>query len=84
MKRLLYVAVMMAALVVVPILSSAVLAQSVPFDRNTCLQNCAWLRNSARNPGGYQVYYNCMSGCESRFWSDFDKNSRDLEKDLGK
>ena len=82
MKHLLYVAVVTAALIIIPILSAVALAQSVPSDRNLCRQNCLLLLGSA---GGSMAYYNnCMSGCESRFWSDFDKNSRDLEKDRGK
>ncbi len=82
MKHLLYVAVVTAALMIIPILSAVALAQSVPSDRNLCRQNCSLLLDSARTPMDY--YNNCMSGCESRFWSDFDKNSRDLEKDRGK
>ncbi len=85
MKHLLYVAVVTAALMIIPILSAVALAQSVPSDRNLCRQNCSLLLDSTRIPGDPMGYYNnCMSGCESRFWSDFDKNSRDLEKDLGK
>jgi len=82
MKTSLYVAILIAAVVIVSILSYAVLAQSVPFDRDLCIQNCAWLRPHGRNYGQYQNYANCMARCESEFWKRFDKNSEELEKEL--
>ncbi|HTY25002.1 MAG TPA: hypothetical protein VMC85_17860 [Desulfomonilaceae bacterium] len=85
MKSLLYAAVLVAAVAIVPILSHVVLAQDTSgFDRNLCIQNCAWLKPYGYNYGQYSNYYNCMAGCESRFWKDFDRNSRDLEKQLDK
>ena len=79
MKPLLYGAILLAALAMVPILSHAVLAQGdAGFDRNSCIQGCAWLRPLGYNYGQYANYYNCMSRCESRFWREFDQNTRDL------
>jgi len=83
MKTSLYVAILVAALVVVSVLSYAVLAQDTSgFDRNLCLQNCSWLKPYGRNYGQYMNYYNCTAACESRFWKQFDKNSEELEKEV--
>jgi hypothetical protein len=84
MKLLMYGVIPIAALAMVPILAYAVLAQDAPgFNRETCIQGCAWLRPFGYyNYGQYMNYYNCLSGCESRFWQEFDKNTEDLEKEL--
>jgi len=45
MKSSLYVAILIAVLAIVPLLSHPVLAQGTAgFDRNSCIQNCAWLK----------------------------------------
>jgi hypothetical protein len=83
MKTSLYIMVLLAALVMAPIISSVVMAQSAGGDRELCLQNCSWLRPwGGRNYGGYANYYNCVAGCESQFWSDFDRNTERLERKL--
>lgn len=84
MKPLLYGAILIAALAMVPILSHGVLAQGAAgFDRNSCIQNCGWLKPLGHySYGQYMNYYNCTSRCESRFWQEFDENTRDLKKKL--
>ncbi|HTY26146.1 MAG TPA: hypothetical protein VMC85_23650 [Desulfomonilaceae bacterium] len=83
MKSSIYVAILIAALAIVPLLSHPVLAQGAAgFDRNSCIQNCAWLKPFGYNYGQYMNYYNCVARCESRFWQEFDRNSRELEEDL--
>ncbi len=78
MKLLIYSAIVMAALAMIPMLTHTVEAQGA-FDRNSCIQNCAWLRPYGNNFGQYMNYSNCLARCESEFWKQFDKNTRDLE-----
>jgi hypothetical protein len=75
---------LIVALAMIPILSHAVLAQrTAGFDRNSCIQSCAWLKPFGYNSyGQYMNYYNCMARCESRFWREFDMKARDLMNDL--
>ena len=81
MKALVYISVIIAALLVVPMISSIAMAQSVPFDRNLCNQNCAWLKGGARGGyGGYMNYANCIASCDSQFWKDVDRITGDTEK----
>jgi hypothetical protein len=82
MNSSLYVAILIAALTITQVLSDGVLAQSTEFDLSLCQQNCAWLKPHGNMPGQYMNYYNCIAGCQSRFWKDFDSNSRKLEKEL--
>ena len=83
MKTLIYMMILFAALVMVPMLSNVVTAQSPGFDREQCLQNCSWLKPwGGRSYGQYLNYANCVSGCESRFWSEFDRNTDRLENKL--
>ena len=82
MKSAIYIVILLAAMVMAPILSNVVLAQTTGFDRERCLQNCAWLRPWGNNYGQYANYYNCVSGCESQFWSDFDRNTEKMERRL--
>ena len=82
MKTSVYIMILLAALVMAPIISNVVMAQSAAGDRQLCLQNCAWLRPWGGNYGQYSNYYHCMAGCESQFWSDFDRNTGRLEKKL--
>ncbi len=82
MKILIFGAIVLAAMAMVPILSYNVPAQGAPgFDRHSCLQNCAWLRPFGNNFGQYMNYHNCIARCESQFWQHFDRNTKDLEKD---
>ena len=82
MRSLLYVAILFAVLTITLILSYSVLAESTAVDLNLCQQDCAWLKPHGNMPGQYMNYYNCMARCQSRFWTDFDSNSRKLEKEL--
>ena len=82
MKTLLYIMILLTVLVRVPMLSNVVTAQELGQDRELCLQNCAWLRPWGNNYGGYANYYKCVSGCESQFWSDFDRNTERLQNKL--
>jgi hypothetical protein len=79
MRPLAYVTVLTAALVLVPLLSDTVLAQSVPFDRNLCQQNCGSLIAGAGSSGGYANYYSCMSKCTDQFWKDAEKTTGKLK-----
>ncbi|HTY24058.1 MAG TPA: hypothetical protein VMC85_13065 [Desulfomonilaceae bacterium] len=80
MKTSLYVAILIATLAVVPILSSAVLAaqDSAGSDHNLCIQSCAW--PFSNNAGQYQTQANCTVGCDSSFWKAFDRKARELDK----
>lgn len=80
MRPLAYIVVLTAALVVLPALADVVMAQSVPFDRNLCQQNCGSLIAGAGSPGGYANYYSCMSKCNTQFWNDAEKTSGKSEK----
>ncbi len=81
MKILIFSAIVLTAMAMITIPSHNVLAQGAPdFDRHSCLQNCAWLRPYGNNYGQYMNYHNCIARCESRFWQQFDRNTRDLEK----
>jgi len=80
MKALVYISVIIVALLVVPMISSIAMAQSVPFDRNLCNQNCSWLKSGARSPGGYMNYANCIANCDSQFWRSIDRITGDTEK----
>jgi len=82
MRSLAYILVLVAALVAVPVLSNVVVAQSVPFDRNLCQQNCAWLMGGARSYGGYANYYTCMANCNSRFWKGIERQTEETERSL--
>lgn len=82
MKTTLYMGIIIAALAMVPMLSCAVLAQGPAFDRNSCIRNCAWLRPYNYNYGQYMNYHNCMARCESLFWRQFDKDTRQLENKI--
>jgi hypothetical protein len=79
MRPLAYIIVLTAALVLVPLLSYTVPAQSVPFDRNLCQQNCGSLSAGAGSSGGYANYYSCMSKCSDQFWKDEEKTTRKLK-----
>ncbi len=80
MKASLYVAILVATLTIIPILSYTAMAQGTGFDLNSCQQNCAWLRPYGNNYGQYMNYANCMAGCQSQFWKNFDRNTSELEK----
>jgi hypothetical protein len=84
MKTLVYVMILFAALVMVPMLSHVVTAQSGDpgQDRELCLQNCSWLKPWGNNYGQYINYSNCVSGCESQFWRQFDRNTDRLENGI--
>jgi len=88
MKTALYITMMIAALVMVPILASVVTAQQ-SFDRELCLRNCNWLSPwGASNRGNYggnyasPNYSSCVAGCENQFWNEFDRNTERLEQRL--
>jgi len=80
MKTLAYILVLMAVLVAVPVLSNIVGAQSVPFDRNLCQQNCGSLMAGAGSSGGYSNYYACMQKCDTQFWNDVDRENGKTER----
>jgi len=83
MKTSIYITVLLGALVVVPIISSVVTAQTPPFDRQSCLNSCPALRHE--EGGAYSSYvnfHNCVASCESQFWNDFDRNIGSLEREL--
>jgi len=79
MRPLMYILVLIAALVAVPIISNIVVAQSVPFDRNQCQQNCSW-QMSSPSYGSYSNYYSCMKKCDTQAWKDIDRDTRDTER----
>ncbi len=83
MKFSVVVLLLVVASLAVPILSFTAAAQ-VPFDRDSCLRNCAWLKPVGRDYGGWMNYNNCVAGCEKRFWDEFDQKTKDLEREGGK
>ena len=72
MKTSIYIMILLAVFVMVPIISDVVMAQPADADRQLCLQNCARLGPWGNDYGQYSNYYHCVAGCESQFWSDFD------------
>jgi hypothetical protein len=67
------------------------LAQNGGFDLNTCQRECRLrfglepqseieeLRRGS-GTGSYYEYANCIAGCNSQFWKEFDKNIDNLER----
>jgi hypothetical protein len=63
------------------------------FDRESCEQDCRSRfgvdlyelhRGGFRGgpgSGGYYAYASCIQSCNTRFWKDFDRNTRDLERE---
>jgi hypothetical protein len=64
------------------------------FDRESCEQDCRsrfgvdlyeLQRHGGgfRGPGtgGYYAYAQCIQSCNTRFWKDFDRDMRDLERE---
>ncbi len=86
MKTAVFILILATALVTIPIITNVAMAQAPGFDRERCLENCAWLTpwNSdfGSNYGGYRNYSNCIAGCESQFWTEFDNNTNRLEQRL--
>lgn len=63
------------------------------FDKESCEQDCRsrfgvdlyelhgrGFRGGSTT-GGYYVYAACIQSCNTRFWKDFDRNTRDLERE---
>ncbi len=86
MKTALYVIMIMAALVTVPILTNVVGAQSVGSDSEQCLESCPWLSPSDSSydsdHGSYADYSDCMARCENRFRNSVDEDAEVLEEEL--
>ncbi|HTY23185.1 MAG TPA: hypothetical protein VMC85_08645 [Desulfomonilaceae bacterium] len=82
MKTFLYVAILIATLAVVPILSSTVLAaqDTAASDHSLCMQSCAWPFSNIA--GQYQTKANCTVGCDSLLRKAFGGNQRELDKGL--
>jgi hypothetical protein len=68
------------------------LAQNGGFDLNTCQRECR-LRfgyepqsemeehfGRGSGAGSYYQYANCIAGCNSQFWKEFDDNTEKLER----
>jgi hypothetical protein len=63
------------------------------FDRNSCEQDCRsrfgidmyGLSNvgfrGGSGRGGYYAYAACIQSCNNRFWNDFDRSMRNLERE---
>jgi len=60
------------------------------FDRESCEQNCRSLYGVDpyfRGGGGFgdrgrfYVYAQCVDSCNNKFWKEFDRRTRDLQKD---
>lgn len=84
MKSLVVALFLAFAFMAVPILAPTAAAQ-VPFDRDSCLRGCAWLKPiGSRSYGGWMNYSNCVSDCEKRFWADFDDKTGELERERDK
>lgn len=82
MKTALYIMILLAALVMVPIISNVITAQAPALDRKLCLQNCSTLRPWINDYGGIAYYINCLVGCDSQFWGEVDRNTERQEKKL--
>ncbi len=92
MKTSVYLMILLAVLVVVPIISNVVMAQA-GFDRETCLQSCGLGRPSplsqpSPSPWGVNrsawsnYYIKCVNKCESQFSSEIGRNTERLERKL--
>ncbi|MHB8204109.1 MAG: hypothetical protein ACYDHG_10470 [Desulfomonilaceae bacterium] len=63
----------------------AVSQQNATRDRTQCIEKCR-----ERNGGGYfwgegsgnqQIYYQCLTGCEKKFWIEWEKEMDKVKKD---
>jgi predicted lipoprotein with Yx(FWY)xxD motif len=59
------------------------------FDKESCEQNCRslygvdpyWRGGRTGDRGRYYVYAQCVQDCNTRFWKEFDRKTRDLDDD---
>jgi hypothetical protein len=57
------------------------------FDRESCERDCQerygvepYRRGINRQRNDYYVYARCIQDCNTRFWKEYDRNMRELEK----
>ncbi len=74
MKTLLYITLFFV-LLLVPIMSNLAFSQEAGFDREMCLQNCSLLKAWNNHGGQNPIFDNCVSGCETKFWRGWDRNT---------
>ena len=58
------------------------------FDRESCERDCQerygvepYRRGMNRQRNDYYVYARCIQDCNTRFWKEYDRRMRELEKD---
>lgn len=58
------------------------------FDREGCERDCQerygvapYRRGTNRQRSDYYLYARCIQDCNTRFWKEYDRNMRDLEKE---
>jgi hypothetical protein len=58
------------------------------FDRESCERDCRerygtelFHRGRGGHTGYYYVYARCIQDCETRFWKEYDRRMRELEKE---
>jgi len=58
------------------------------FDRESCERNCQerygvepYGRGVNRQRNDYYVYAQCIQDCNTRFWKDYDRRMRELQKE---
>ena len=58
------------------------------FDRESCERDCRerygtelFHRGRGGHMGNYYVYARCIQDCETRFWKEYDRRMRELEKE---
>ncbi len=56
-----------------------------PANLDNCQRDCrggpGWLGGDAGYSGSYYAYAQCIADCNTAFWKDFDRKSRDMERD---
>jgi hypothetical protein len=72
----------LSALLIVPIISNVLLAQTTGLDQALCLQKCSWLIPGINDDRQHGYYDKCVTTCDIKFPGGLDKNSERIEKRL--
>ena len=78
MKSLLYLIILAAALVMVPILAHVVMAQDLNQMRSQCMQKCDWLAPFSSYKTSIDMY-KCRTACAKELWDEFHRRADTLK-----
>ena len=79
MRFLVYVLVLIAVLIAVPVPSNLTVAQDVPLDLDWCQRNCDWLIGGGSS-SNYLNYSACTENCNRQFWKYFGRETEETER----